>query len=134
MKISKSLQKKVNANKISAFDWNRIFLRNKNRIGLDIIGYFKPGTLSEVMGMDLIYLSEILYYRMRQAESGRWNIDFVWELFCEIKPFTNRLVATDIVRAIALWSGHEWFGDKICRDVIYDKRCLKRFVLNERRV
>lgn len=133
MKISKSLRKKINADRISVFDWNRIFLRNKNRIGLNIIGYFKNGTLSAVMG-DLFYLSETLYYRMRQAEAGRWNIDFAWELFCEIKPFTNIVVATDIVRAIALWSGHEWFGDKICRDVIYNKRCLKKFVLNERRV
>lgn len=133
MKISKSLRKKINADRTSAFDWNRIFLRNKNRIGLDVIGYFKNGTLSAVMG-DLFYLSETLYYRMRQAEAGRWNIDFAWDLFCEIKPFTNRVVATDIVRAIALWSGNGWFGDKIYRDVIYGKRCLKKFVLNERRV
>ena len=122
----------INANRISAFDWNRIFLRNKNRIGLDIIGYFKNGTLSAVMG-DLFYLSETLYYRMRQAEAGRWNIDFAWELFCEIKPFTNKVVATDIVRAIALWSGNGWFGDKVCRDIIHTKKSLNRFLLNEKR-
>lgn len=116
------------------WEWGKIFLRNKNKISRDIIDYFKSGTLAKIRYAELRNLSETLYYRMRQAESGRWNIDFAWELFCEIKPSTDRLTATDIVRAVALWSGHEWFGDKICRDVIYDKRCLKRFVLNERRV
>lgn len=134
-KVFKPSRKEIYANEPYPWEWSTIFFRNKNRIGQDIIGYFKCGTLGAIYDCDKEgLLCETLYYRMRQAESGRWNVDFAWGLFREVHPFTNRLVATDIVRSIALWSGHEWFGNKSSRDVVYDKRCLKRYILNERRI